>query len=234
MPQQLLYGEDHPGLRWQTVTLAILSWAALIGGGIAMSQPHLAGFAALAITGGLFALIFTAMLLYAAAVGFRVYEDSIQIGGLRGRDRRLRRGTWPPRKITGGSRKVVFTCPWQAADGLYLLTERADIKRIRQDLRRYRRRTYSTRMTLGVFDSAAYFAHALLVISNDPSRTDSEPPKFTSATGQYSRVSPVPSPTWLVPIRNPGAFQAALRQLPQAPPVHDRLPAGHVRFEASQ
>ena len=89
-------------------------------------------------------------------------------------------------------------------------------------------------MALGVFDSAAYFADALLVISNDPGRTESEPRTFTSAIGQYSRVAPVPPPTWLVPIRNPGALRAAVRQLPQAPPVHDRLPEGQLRFEARQ
>ena len=132
------------------------------------------------------------------------------------------------------SRKAVFTCPWQATDGLYVLTGRTDIKRIRQGLRRFRRRTNSARMALGVFDSAAFLADALLVISNDPGRTESEPRTFTSAIGQYSRVAPVPPPTWLVPIRNPGAFRAAVRQLPQAPPVHDRLPEGQLRFEGRQ
>jgi hypothetical protein len=235
MPQQLVYGEDYPGVGWQVMTIVILSWAALIGGVIAIALPHLAGLGApLFVIGGFFALIYTVILWFALGTGFRVYEDSIQIGGLRSRDRRLRRGTWPPKKLSPASRKAVFTCPWQAADGLYLLTERQDIKRIRQDARRFRKRTDATKMPLGVLDSASFFAAAILLISNNPDQTASEPREFRPARGQSGPVWPVPSPTWLVPVRNPSALHAALRQLPQAPPLYDRLPAGHVRFEASQ
>jgi uncharacterized protein (DUF58 family) len=233
MPQQVVYSEDHPAVRWQMVTIVTLSWALMIGCGIAMNLPHLVGLGVLAIIGGTFALIYTLLLLYAMDVSFRAYEDSIQIGGLRGRDRRLRRGTWPPRKVAGSSSKAVFICPWQATDGLYVLTERSDIKRIRQDLGRFRKRTSSTRNPLGVFTAATYFADAFLVISNDPSRTESEPREFKPVRGQDHLIWPVASPTWLVPIRNPGAFRAAVQRLPQAPPVYDRLPEGHVRFEIS-
>ena len=233
MPGQVIYSEDHSGPRRRLVTVTILSWAALIGGGVAMNLPHLEGFAVLAIVGGFFALVYTVFLLYATAVGIRVYEDGIMIGGLLGRDRRLRRGTWPPQKMAAGSLKAVFICPWQATDGLYALTGRSDIKRIRRDLRKYLRQTYRTKMPLGVFDSATYFAPAVLVISNDPRRTESEPREFRPARGQYSRIRPVQSPVWMVPIRNPDAFRAAVQRLPQAPPVHDRLPEGHVRFEIS-
>ena len=233
MPQQVIYGEDHPGVRWQMVTIVILSWAALIGGGIAIALPPLVGFGApVFVIGGFFALIYTVMLVYNMAAGFRVYEDSIQIGGLRGRDRRLRRGTWPPQKLSALSRKAVFICPWQATDGLYVLTARPDIKRIRQDGRQFRKRTHGAKVALGVLDSPGNFADALLVISNDPGRIESEPRKFRPGRGQYSRIFPVMSPAWVVPIRNPAAFRAAVQQLPQAPPVHNGLPDGHVRFQA--
>ena len=236
MPQQLVYGEDHPGVTWQMVTIVIASWVAVIVGITAIALPHLAGLGVpLFIVGGFFALVYTCFLWYARDTGFRVYEDGIQIGGLRNRDRRLRRGTWPPRKkLSAISRKAVFTCPWQAADGLYLLTAPQDIKRIRQDARAFRKRTKGTEIALGVLDSAAYFAGAFLVISNNPGLTASEPREFRAARGQSGPVWPVPSPTWLVPVRNPAALQAAVAQLPQAPPLYDRLPAGHVRFEASQ
>jgi uncharacterized protein (DUF58 family) len=232
MPQRVVYGEEHSGVRWPLVAIAILGWVLLIGFGIAMNLPHLAGLAVLAIVGGILALIYTALVWYSLAVGIRVYEDRIQIGGLHGRDRRLRRGTWPPRKLSVGSRRAVFTCPWQGTDGLYLITERSEIKRIRSDVRRYRKSTHATKTPLGVFDGAASFASALLVISVDPRRTESEPREFADARGQYGRISPVASPTWLTPIRNPGALRAALERLPQAPPVHDHLPpGGTVRFE---
>lgn len=232
MPQRAVYGEEHSGIRWPMVAIAIIGWVVLIAGAIGVSLPHLAGLGVLAVVGGIVALIYTAILLYSMAVGIRVYEDSIQIGGLHGRDRRLRRGTWPPRKITAGSRKAVFTCPWQATDGLYLITERPEIKRIRRDVRQYRKSTQATKIPLGVFDAAASFASALLVISVDPRRTQSEPREFTAARGQYGRISPVASPTWLTPVQDPDALRAALERLPQAPPVHDRLPSGGtVRFE---
>jgi hypothetical protein len=232
MPDRVAYVEKHSGIRWPLVAIAIVGWVLLIGGAIGVSLPHLAGLGVLVVIGGVPALIYTVGLLYGAAVGIRVYEDSIQIGGLHGRDRRLRRGTWPPRKITAGSRKAVFTCPWQATDGLYLITERSEIKRIRRDVRLYRKSNDSTKIPLGVFDAAASFASALLVISVDPRRTQSEPREFTDARGQYGRISPVASPTWLTPVKNPDTVRAALKRLPQAPPVHDHLPSGGtVRFE---
>jgi len=232
MPQRVVYGEERSGLRWQTVTIVTLSWVAVIGGVVAMSLPHLVGLGVpLFLIGGFFALVYTVVLYYALAIGLRVYDDSIQIGAVRGRDRRLRRGTWPPRKLSPVSRKAVFICPWQAADGLYVLSERADIKRIRKDSKQFRKSNDGTKIALGVLDAASYFANAFLVISNDPSRTQSEPREFRPARGQYGRVEPVMSPTWVVPIRNPAAFREAVRRLPQAPPVYDRLPEGHVRFE---
>jgi hypothetical protein len=232
MPQRVVYGEEHSGVRSQLVAVTTLGWVLSIGCGIAMNLPHLEGLGVLAIIGGILALVYTVYLLYSMAVGIRVYEDGIQIGGLHGRDRRLRRGTWPPRKLTAGSRKAVFTCPWPATDGLYIITERSEIRRIRRDLRRYRRRTDTNRIPLGVFDGAASFANAVLVISVDPRHTGSEPREFSDARGQYGRVSPVASPTWLTPIHNPDALRAALERLPQAPSVHDHLPSGGtVQFE---
>lgn len=232
MSQRVVYGEDRSGVRWPLVATVTAGWVLMIGGGTGMNLPHLAGLGILAIIGGGLALIYTALLSYSLAVGIRVCEDGIQIGGLRGRDRRLRRGAWPPRKLSASSRKAVFTCPWQAAGGLYLLTGRPEIKRVRSDLRRYRRSTDTARAPLGVFDGAAYFANALLVISVDPRRTGSEPREFGYARGQYGRIRPVPSPTWLVPTRHPGAIRVALEQLPQAPPVYDHLPpGGTVQFE---
>jgi uncharacterized protein (DUF58 family) len=234
MPRRVVYGEEHSAVRWPLVAFAILGWVLLVGFGVAMNLPHLAGLGVLAIVGGVLALIYTALLWYSLAVGIRVYEDRIQIGGLHDRDRRVRRGTWPPRKLSAGSRRAVFTCPWQGADGVYLITERSEIKRMRREVREYRKSTHATKIPLGVFDGAASFANALLVISVDPRRAESEPREFGYARGQYGRIMPVRSPTWLVPIRHPGALRDALERLPQAPPVYGHLPSkGSMRFEVS-
>jgi hypothetical protein len=234
MPGQVIYGEDHPGLRWQTVAIATLGWAALIGGGVAMILPHLEGFVILFIVGGLIGAFYSMAIAISRAVGLRVYEDSIQIGGLHGRDRSLQRGTWPPQKLNAGAaRNAVFICPWQATDGLYVLTERSQMKRFRQDAARYTRSVRGTKTPIGVFSGATAFADAVLVISNDPRHTESEPREFDSIRGRNGHIYPVRSPAWMVPIRNPAAFRAAVQRLPQAPPVYDGLPEGHVRFEIS-
>jgi len=233
MPGQVIYREDHSGLRWQILTIVSLSWAALIVGIVASNQPHLEGFAVLAFVGACFGIFYTTMLWYTMAASLCVYEDSIQIGGLRGRDRRLRRGTWPPRKLSALSPRAVFICPWQATDGLYVVTKRSDINRIRQGSRQRRKRNGPTVVALGVLDIVGNFADTLLVISNDPRRTESEPRKLRPGRGRFARIQPVMSPTWIVPIRDPDAFYAAVQRLPQAPPVYDGLPEGHVRFEIS-
>jgi hypothetical protein len=232
MPQRVVYGEERSGVRWPLVATVIAGWVLLIGGGIGASLPHLAGLAILALIGALLVLFCTVGLRYSMATGIRVYEDGIQIGGMRGRDRRLRRGKWPPRKLSVGAQpRAVFTVPWQATDGLYVITGRPEIKRFRQDLRRHRKNADTT-IPLGVLNSAAAFANAVLVISVDPRRTETDPPELGVLRGQYGRVRPVPSPVWLVPTRHPDALRDALRQLPQAPPVHDHLPSeGTVRFE---
>ena len=242
MPGQVIYGEDHPGLRWQMVAIATLGWVAFIGGGAAMvvnggapGVPPLLGFGVpAAIIGCLIGAFYSMALAISRAVGLRVYEDSIQIGGLHGRDRSLQRGTWPPPTLNVSMRrKAVFICPWQATDGLYLLTERSEIKRFRQDATRYTRSVRGKKIPLGVFSGATAFADAILVISNDPRRTESEPREFDVQRGQYGLIYPVRSSAWMVPIRNPAAFRAAVQRLPQAPPVYDFLPEGRLRFEVS-
>jgi hypothetical protein len=234
MPGQVIYGEDHPGMRWQMVTIASLCWATLIVGGVAMNLPHPEGFGVLVLAAGLIGAFNTVTRSITRAVGVRVYENSIQIGGLRGRDRSLQRGTWPPQKLNAGlARKAVFICPWPAADGLYVLTKRSEIKRLRQDAALYLRSTRGARTPLGFFSGAVISANAVLVISNDPRRTESEPRELDPVRGRNGTVYPVRSPAWMVPIRDPAAFRAAVQRLPQAPPVYDRLPEGHVRFEIS-
>jgi len=234
MPGQVIYGEDRPGMRWQMVAIASLGWVALIGSGVAMTLPHLEGFVILFIVGGLIGAMYSVGLLIVRAVGFRVYEDSIQVGGLRGRDRSLQRGTWPPKELNATLvRKAVFVCPWQATDALYVLTERSEIKRFRQDAARYTRSVRGQKRLLGVFSGATAFADAILLISNDPRRTESEPRELSTIRGQYGPIYPVRSSAWMVPIRNPAAFRAAVQRLPQAPPVYDFLPEGHLRFEVS-
>lgn len=231
--RRVVYAEERSGVRWPQVTLAVAGWVLMIGSGAAMAIPGLDGLACL-IPVGFFLELFAIMYLNnAMAVGIRVYGDGIAIGGMRGRDRRLRRGTWPPKKLTVGAQaRAVFTVPWEAVDGLCVVTGRAEIKRVRRDLRQYRMSTGLHRTPLGVLDIAAVFAKALLVVSLDPSRAASDPPELRTQYSEYSYTSPVPSRTWLVPTRHPAALHDVLKQLPQAPRVFDHLPPTSViQFE---
>ena len=234
MTGRVIYSEDHRRLRRQLAIIATVCWVMVIGLGVLLNLPQPEGFGVLVIVCGLIGLYNTFSRAIALGVGLRVYQDSIQIGGLRGRDRSLQRGTWPPEKLSAlMARKAVFICSWQAADGLYVLTERSEIKRLRQDAAQYVRSVRGTKTPLGLFSGPALAANAVLVISNDPRRTESEPPEFRPMRGRNGPVYPVRSPVWVVPVRDPAAFRAAVQRLPQAPPVYDHLPDGHVRFEIS-
>jgi len=71
------------------------------------------------------------------------------------------------------------------------------------------------------------------MLTSAPRRTESEPRELSTIRGQYGLIYPVRSSAWMVPIRNPAAFRAAVQRLPQAPPVYDYLPEGRLRFEVS-
>lgn len=227
MPQGMIYGEDRSGVRWPLVAVIIVGWVLLIGGAIGATLPHLVGLTVLALVGAFLVLVFTVGLPYSLAVGIRVYGDRIEIGGMRGRDRRLQRGKWPPRKLSVGAQpRAVFTAPWTATDGLYLITGRSETKRFRREIRRHRKHVNTT-VPLGYLATASTFANAILVISVDPSRVATDPPKFGIVRGEYGVAEAVPSPTWLVPTRNPSALREALRRLPEASPVYDQVPPGN-------
>jgi hypothetical protein len=214
------------------VTVAV-GWVLLIGGVIGAILPHLAGVAFLAVIGAFIALVYTVYLRYAIAVGIRVYEDRIEIGGIRGRDRRVRGGKQPRRKLRAAVYKMVLDIPSESIEGIYLITQRSEIKHLRRDLRRYRKSRLSTTIPMGVFDTTISFAKALVVISLDPSQVKTDPPEIGSGFGQWGRIRPVPSPTWLVPTQNPDALRAVLQQMRNAPRVYDRLPSRDIEFEVS-
>lgn len=232
MSQGMVYGEDRAGARWPLVATVIIGWVLLIGGAIGAAVPHLVGLAVLALVGAFLALVFTVGLPYSLAVGIRAYEDRIEIGGMRGRDRRLQQGKWPPRKLSVGAQpRAVFTAPWAAVGGLYLITGRSEIKRFRREMRRQRKHADRT-VPLGYLSTVTTFANALLVISVDPSRVAIDPPKLGIVRLEYGPANPVPSPTWMVPTRNPVALREALRQLREAPHVHDQIPpVNGIQFE---
>jgi hypothetical protein len=223
-PAQLIYSEDRCAVRWPLVVHAVLSLIALAGCGIAMNLPHLSGLGILGALAGIWVIIMWISLIYGLYVGIRIDTDGIQIGGIRARERRIRQHRWPPRKpfhVSGQSR-AVFTCPWEGARSLYLVTDREDFRHLRRDYKLFRKKWKGTRAPLGSLNGL--FTKALLVITHNAIDATSDPAEFRATWGQYANIEPVQSPTWIVPTKNPEALRAALEQAPGAPRVQDKLP----------
>ena len=224
-PQQVIYAEDRCGLRWPLVLQGILMPVAVVGFGVAMNLPHLAGLGILAAVAAFWGLFMTLGLIRSWPICIRVDAEGIRIGGVRARERRQRSGRWPPRKPfhVGAQGRAVFTCPWEGVRSLYLITDRQELKPFVKQYVRFRKRTASRLSPLGYL--VAGFMKAALVITNDPSCTRSDPSEFRTNWGQFGRIRAVDSPTWIVATRRPADLRAALQQCPWAPPVEDHLPA---------
>lgn len=221
---QLLYREDRCAIGWLLVVNAVGSLIAMVGFGIVMTLPHLPGFGIISALAGFWALIMWFPLIFGSYVGIRVDTDGIQIGGMRSRERRIRHHRWPPRKPfhVGSQGRAVFTCPWEGARSLYLITDREDFKHLRRDYKRFKKEWKGTLGAVGVLDVP--FTRALLIITHNAIDATSDPPTFRANWQQYANLEPVESPTWVVPTKRPEALRAALERAPGAPRVQDRLP----------
>jgi len=226
-PRQAIYAEDRSGLSRSVLIQGILAPVTVVGSIIASTLPRLGGLVILTIAAGLWAVVMTSSLIFTWPIGIRLDAEGIRIGGLRAWERRQRSGRWPPRKPfhVGAQGRAVFTCPGPAVRSLYLLTDRAEVKTLATQLAKFRKRSAGTRMPLGFFPVTPWSGvRAVLVISNHPAFTSSDPPEFRTNWGQFGRLRGVTSPTWQVPTRHPDQLRAALKQCPWAPPVHDHLP----------
>ena len=223
-PQQVIYAEDRCGLRWPLVLQGILAPVAVLGFGVAMNLPHLAGLGILAVIAGLWGAVMTSSLIYAWPISIRVDAEGIRIGGSRARERRQRSGRWPPRKPfhVGAQGRAVFICPWEGVRSLYLITDHDEIKPLFKQFRTFQKRNDGLRLPLGFL--GVPFFRAGLVITNNPAYTRSDPSEFRTNWRQNGRIRGVDSPTWMVPTRRPADLRAALQQCPWSPPVEDHLP----------
>lgn len=222
---QLLYREDKCGFRWPVAFLAALGWVLFTVCGALMFVPDLPGLGIIAGIGGILALIMTAGLNLSLAIGIRVDADGIHIGGMNARDRRVRKGKWPPRKPPKclEQYKATFTCPWEGVRSLYVITEKPELKHIHGDRKRFLKSYDGLVIPLGVF-FPIWFTKAELVITHNAIDAASDPPTFRRMRGRYGRLTGVESPTWMIPTNHPEALKAALERAPGAPRVQDRLP----------
>jgi hypothetical protein len=204
--------------------------------GVAVPAAAVAAFVSAVVTGdvGLYFLcvagvvwgVFGATSLRANwPTGIRLDGDGIRIGGVRRADRGARpRGR--PRYVEA-QRYAVFGCPWSAVRGLALITDRAELRRMRGQERSYTGRpglrTIAQYVPLGWL--SAPFMRAALVVHVTPGAVAF--PEFRRGGGGGGpRRYGVPSPTWLVPTRHPQELRAALARLQgTAPPVDDHISA---------
>jgi hypothetical protein len=224
---QLIYREDHPATRWPLVVQGTVAPIVTIGFIIVMNLPHLAGLGILGVFTLIWTLLMTLNLAYSLPVGIRIDRDGIEFGGMTARDRRRRKGRWPPRRpfTVGGQSRAVFSCPWEGVRALYLITDTEELKPLYQARSQFRKSYDGTATPLGFL--RFYSMKAALVIVNDPRHATSDPPEFRSDWRSYGkRIAGVRSVTWLVPTRQPEALRAALAQVPGAPPVQDHFPPG--------
>ncbi len=167
-------------------------------------------------------MIWTSLLYRNWPTGIRFDASAISIGAV-GSARAARR--IPTVNHQGW---VLFSCPWPAVADIRVVTDRAELRRMKNTPRyytltnRWSRKRGMDHCHLGVL--AAPFMRAALVIDIDPLAVTVprvRPARFyTNFTdGQYSHlVQPRLSPTWVVPTRHPEALSRAL----QAVPGHQR------------
>ncbi len=118
----------------------------------------------------------------------------------------------------------MFTCPWPAAEDIRVVTDRAELRRMKNSPRFY---TFTNRWggkagmshcNIGVL--ASPFMRAALVIDVDTLAVTApqiRPARYYNnfKNGYFSRlIQPRLSPTWVVPTRHPAALGRALQAVP--------------------
>jgi hypothetical protein len=211
------YAEDRCALRWPLYLLGIAPltlatvWMVLAGTagqwGLFCVGDVLAG-------SGLAGLL---LLRWNWPTGIRVDAAGIRIGGVRRAERqglllRLRRK--PVR--TYNQRDEVFTCPWDGAWRLAVVSDRHALREMFRQARACRYGDGWGHVTpLGWL--SAPFMRAGLVIYVVPGKVR-QPPLRSGARERAGALSP----TWLVPTRHPGPLWAALARASRQE-VHDRI-----------
>jgi hypothetical protein len=150
--------------------------------------------------------------------GIRIDESAISIGAV-GSARAARRTPTAYHQSRG-----LFTCPWPAVEDVRVVTDRAELRRMKVQPRydtftnRWGGKRGMSRCHVGVL--ASPFMRAALVLDVDTlavTATQIRPARLYTnfKDGRFSHlVQPELSPTWVVPTRHPEALGQALKALP--------------------
>jgi hypothetical protein len=213
------YLEAHSALNWPLLGYGLfLPAAAEIGLlilGVVMNQPWY-----FVVMGWLFVPVMICVTLVYRnwPTSIRFDETAISIGAV-GSARAVRRTPTVIHQSRG-----LFTCPWPAVEDMRVVTDRAELGRMKNQPRYY---TFTNRWggkrgmshcRVGVL--ASPFMRAALIVDVDPlavTATRIRPARLYTnfKDGRFSHlVQPEPSPTWVVPTRRPDALGQALKALP--------------------
>jgi hypothetical protein len=150
--------------------------------------------------------------------GIRVDESGISIGAIGSAQAVLRRPT------VNHQSWGLFTCPWSGVQGVRLVTDRAELRQMKNSpsyytlTNRWGGKAGMTRCNIGVL--ASPFMGAALVIEVNPSAVTAveiRPARYYSnfKDGRLSHlIRPQLSSTWVAPTRHPEALRAALQLEP--------------------
>jgi hypothetical protein len=161
-------------------------------------------------------MIYIGLLYRNWPTGIRIDESAISIGAIR--SARATRRTPTVNHQSWG----LFTCPWPAVEGVRVVTDRAELRQMKNSPRYYtltnrwaNNAAISDHCNTGVL--AAPFMRAALVIHVDPhavTTTQIRPARFFKPWRYSHLVRPELSRTWVAPTRHPEALSKAFEALP--------------------
>jgi hypothetical protein len=213
------YWEAHSAFNWPLLTCGLFGPAAGVAIcmvlGITVSPQWFPWI--LFVLFGLF-LVPISLLYRNWPTGIRVDESGISIGAVGSVRAALRRPT------VSHQSWGLFTCPWPAVQGVRLVTDRDELRRMKNSpnyytfTNRWGGKAGMTHCNIGVL--ASPFMRAALVIEVNPftvTASQIRPARYYSnfKDGYFSHlIHPQLSPTWVVPTRHPDALSAALQAIP--------------------
>jgi hypothetical protein len=212
------YLEAHSALNGALLAYGVLPVAAgivCLTVGVAADQSWLFG-----PVGAFFALMLISVgLLYRNwPTGVLIDESGISIGAVRSARAATRRPT------VNHQSWGLYTCPWSGVQGVRLVTDRAELRQMKNSpsyytlTNRWGGKTGMTHCNIGVL--ASPFMRAALVIEVNPltvTASQIRPARYYSnfKDGYFSHlIHPQLSPTWVVPTRRQEALSAALQTIP--------------------
>ena len=214
-PAPAPYREAHsalngPLLTWYLLAPAAAGAACLIAG-VALHQPWffvIMGWLAVPV------MIWTTLVYRNWATGIRFDQAGVSIGAVASARAASRTPTVNHQSCG------LFTCPWPAVRGIRVVTDRAELRQMKNSPRyytltnRWAGKRGMTHCNTGVL--ASPFMRAALVIEVDPAAVTTSrirPARYYNnyTNGYFSRlIQPRFSPTWVVPTRHPDALRTAL------------------------